>query len=579
MGKQRSKQRGATQAAKAAPAATAAPEAPTAEHEVPTAAAASTGRTPATSLASTRGATARATPASTAARATPAGMAARGSPAPAERPVFWFGYAIPWAKLVVLRVAMFGVLAIDAVLQISHAPRYGAGGFNVAQLRILDGLGPARTGYAIGELVLAYAFTLAALGVGTRLVVPVAAVIYGWLYLGSQLDSYQHHYLIVLLLIAASAVPWARPPGATPGTPVRSWALRLILVQMGIVYLWAAVSKMDAAWLDGRTIATQITGSLGGAVRATIGFPAIAKLTVVVELALAVAVWVRPAWWLALPLGLGFHAGIMASDLEIGLFAELMLALYLLVVPDRVFTALARTAPARALGHALAFVRCEGTGAAWIVTGVALGGGLLLTRASRLPYVGTTALVLTLVPVGLLAARRLGGRHVIATVALAHLLAIGVWVLVDRGTDTAVDYYRFWGGSSRRLGDPATAEGAYRAVTELAPTEPAGHYQLGRLLLARGEEAPGLAALHAAQRLEPARARAWVAEATYLQGQGRTADAITAARAAVTAEPTHAEARALLVRLTGTAPVRGPRPAADASSDSPDGPDGPDGPR
>lgn len=494
------------------------------------------------------------------------------APGPAPHPVFWFGYAIPWAKLVVLRVAMFGVLAIDAVLQISHAPRYGAGGFNVAQLRFLDALGPGRASYAVCELLLAYGFALAALGVGTRIVVPITAGIYGWLYLGSQLDSFQHHYLVVLLLIAASAVPWARPAGATPGTPVRSWALRLVLVQIGIVYLWAAISKMSPAWLDGRTVTSQLTGSLGDAIRSTIGFPALAKLTVVLELVLAVTVWIRPAWWLALPLGIGFHVGIMASDLEIGLFAELMLALYLLVVPDRVFTAIARTAPARALGRALATVTGagrEGTGAAWIVTGVAIGGALLLTHASRLPFVGPTALVLTLVPVSLLAARRVRGQRLIASIALAHVLAIGVWVLVDRGSDTAVDYYRFWGGSSRRLGDPTTAERAYRELTRIAPREPAGHYQLGRLLLAGGEEGPGLAALHEAQRLEPARARAWVAEAMFLDGQGRTAEAVVKARAAVAAEPGHTEARNLLDRLTGTPRASHPAPPPSEDPDAP----------
>jgi tetratricopeptide (TPR) repeat protein len=211
----------------------------------------------------------------------------------------------------------------------------------------------------------------------------------------------------------------------------------------------------------------------------------------------------------------------------------------------------------------------DGTGAAWIITGIALGGALLLTHASRLPYVGPTALALSLVPVGLLAARRHGGRPAIATIALAHLLAIGVWVLVDRGSDTAVDYYRFWGGSSRRLGDPTAAERAYRELTQIAPTEPAGHYQLGRLRLAHGDEASGLASLHEAQRLEPARARAWIAEATYLDSQGRTAQAEDKARAAVAAEPDHAEARVLLDRLTGTPRAARPAPRPAESPDAP----------
>src|SRR5437762_505916 len=48
-------------------------------------------------------------------------------------PAFWFAFDVTWAKLALARVVLFGLLAIDALLQIRHAPRYGVGGFNVAQ--------------------------------------------------------------------------------------------------------------------------------------------------------------------------------------------------------------------------------------------------------------------------------------------------------------------------------------------------------------------------------------------------------------------------------------------------------------
>src|SRR5665811_720882 len=103
-------------------------------------------------------------------------------------PKFWFGFEVPSAKIVVGRVIFFVLIAF---------------------------------------------------GVATRWLVPLATVIYSWLYFGSQLDSYQHHYLIAMLLVIACFVPWQPARG-----PVRAWALRLMLVELAIVYLWAEISKI-----------------------------------------------------------------------------------------------------------------------------------------------------------------------------------------------------------------------------------------------------------------------------------------------------------------------------------------------
>jgi len=480
--------------------------------------------------------------------------------------VFWFGFEIPWAKLLVFRVLVFGLLAVDSILQISHAPRYGAGSFNVAHLPGLDALGAGRVGYEAGQLVCAYLFVLAVVGVATRLAVPIAAVIYAWLYFGSQLDSYQHHYLVALALVVASFVPWERPADARPDTPVRAWALRLLLVQLGIMYLWAAVSKLSPAWLDGRTLATQISGGLRSWIDGSVGFAWAARLTVVVELVLAVAIWLRPAWIVALPLGVALHVGIVASELEIGLFAYLMLAFYVLLVPDRLWVALARLAPARALATMTSAIRTDTAAAAWVALAVAVAGSVGVAAMTHLHLSLVVGLVLCIVPLALGVASRRAPRRV-AAIGLAHLFAIAVWLVVDRASTTAVDYYRFWGGSQRRLGAPVIAERAYRRLVEIAPDEPAGHYQLGRLLLTRGEEAAGLAALHEAQRLEPRRARAWIAEARYLAAKGRTAEAVEKAREATYAEPGHAGARDLLDTLTR--PQRAPGGAPSPDDDTP----------
>ena len=148
--------------------------------------------------------------------------------------MFFFGFVVPRAKLAFARFCFFGLLAADAFLQLRHAPRYGAGGFNVSHLPFTDA-GPGRVAVGAAYLVLASLFGAIAIGVGSRVTVALAAAIYGWVYFGSQLDSYQHHYLMVLVLIVAVGVPWFRPRGtarASGAEPVASWAVRLVLIQL-----------------------------------------------------------------------------------------------------------------------------------------------------------------------------------------------------------------------------------------------------------------------------------------------------------------------------------------------------------
>jgi tetratricopeptide (TPR) repeat protein len=486
------------------------------------------------------------------------------SPPKREVPVFWFGFEVSWAKLAVARVALFGLLALDALLEIRHAPRYGAGGFNVAQLPGLDVLGATRTSYAVCELINAYLFTLAAFGVATRWVLPVATAIYAWLYFGSQLDSYQHHYLVSLILLLACFVPWRRPRDATPATPVASWALRLILVELAIMYLWAAISKMNAAWIDGRTLGGQIVGLMRHFVDATVGIALASKLVILVELTLACTVWQQRWWIIAAPLGLAFHVGILFSGLEIGLFAWLMLALYLLVVPDRFWIAVATSPPVRGVRVAFEVVRGWFDGSAgWLVWLLGAGLGLAFAMITRFEYAGRfglIALVAMIAGTGYAVIRAPQARRLTA-IGLAHLAAMSLWLVTDRASTVATDYYRFWGGTSRRLGDTAAAERAYRELIDVAPDDPAGYFQLGRMLLAQGKADEALAQLHEAQRLSPGDARPFTAEARWLASRGRTADAISKARDATITAPNDKDARELLDSLT-----RGRPPPADTST-------------
>lgn len=491
--------------------------------------------------------------------ALPEARAKLGKAPPARAPVFWFGFELPWAKLAIARVVLFGLLAVDAFLQLRHAPRYGAGDFNVAHVPLLESLGPGRLGYEVGQLVLAYLFALAALGVATRLVLPIAAAGYAWLYFGSQLDSYQHHYLVAILVAIACFVPWQRPADAAPSTRVRSWAIRLILVQLGIMYLWAAISKLDPAWASGRTLAGQLTGSLRSFLDHTAGVQAAAIAVIGIELVLAATIWLRPAWRLAAPLGILFHLGIAMSGLEIGVFAYLMLGLYVLVIPDAFFEWLAETPPVRAIRRPLHRLAAAASWPAWAI---AIGAGVGLGALVRLEHALPAAIAVSAIPVALAVRARLRGARPGAALAAAHLAALALWVGADRASSVAEDYYKFWGGSQRRLGELADAEHAYRRLVEVAPDLELGHYYLGRILTADGRGEQGLVHLREAQRLAPRRARAWIEEARWLAAQGQHEAALAKARQAAFAEPSNGDARVLLERLLADQPAP-PPPAED----------------
>lgn len=466
------------------------------------------------------------------------------APAAARDPVFWFGFEIAWAKLVLARFVVFTLLAIDAFLQVRHAARWGSTDFNVGQLPFLGALAPGRAGYEVAQLVLAYLFVLVACGVATRALVPIGAAIYAWLYFTSQLDSYQHHYLVAIVLVIASFVPWDRPKDARPDTPVRSWAVRLLLVQLAIVYLWAAISKMHPAWVDGRTLATQLTGAVRSAAD-TVGLWVVAVQVIAIELALAATVWWRRAWPIAAPLGIAFHLMILATDFEIGLFAYLMLGFYILVVPDRVWIALAESAPAT---RARALLRRLIDGTSWALWAIAIAAGFAIAWVLRLENAMIAEAIAVVVPIALAVRAAVQRQAPVRRLAIAHVAALGLWLAGDRVSDVAADYYKYWGGAQRRLGDLAQAEYAYRRYTSFVDDE-YGNYHLGRILLSKGRD-EGVHYLQRAQRFGPKIARAFVEEAQWLQRLGRTAEAIEKAKQAVAADPSDAAARTLLDSLS-----------------------------
>jgi vitamin K-dependent gamma-carboxylase-like protein len=419
---------------------------------------------------------------------------------------YWFECGVSRAKLNLFRLVFFTVVAVDCFLDLSHAPAYGAGGFNVSHLPWLDPLLPlpTRAGFLIGCVLGSYLALQAAFGVATAIAVRVLTVLWGYRYFISQLDSFQHHYLVFLLLLIACLIPWdqAREPRDPQDPTIAHWAIRLLVVQVAIVYFWAAVSKMTGHWVDGTALAGEVTpgdswivqavfdkASASELIQATLGFAGVAKLVLALEILLTVMLLYRPLWPFAILVGVPFHAGVEIAGFRIGRFSYFMIAFYVLLLPDRWMERLGRgwrAVTAAAVQPLVA--RAPGPAAGLLIAAALAGGGALILARVPLdsrPAVALPAFLLSL-GAALRAARR-GSRGGIVGAGLAALAAGALLFALYRVSDAVPDYYRLLGGSSRRLGDLAQSERAYRRFVALRPDDAKGYLHLAQVEKQRGD--------------------------------------------------------------------------------------------
>lgn len=189
----------------------------------------------------------------------------------------------------------------------SHGGRYGAGGFNVAHFEWLDTLqgGLITPGLYVGLMMLTglLCVVLALVPRAPRWLIGVAALLLTWSWAMSMLDSYQHHYLLGLVVTALVLFPRLTaeeallPPGPTreappaeptsrkkskrdkgakkpavaakpepdsasaplsdltaPAPTVRAWAYFLLSASTALVYAYTAYAKTADEWLRGAAL-------------------------------------------------------------------------------------------------------------------------------------------------------------------------------------------------------------------------------------------------------------------------------------------------------------------------------------
>ncbi len=169
-----------------------------------------------------------------------------------------------------------------------------------------------------------------------------------------RVDEMWHHHHVRLLLTAVACIAlapcgrsysWDRWRAVRRGTalPERGpqWAVKLIAVQLSAVYLWGAVQKLEMPWLTGDRFEAQLLQFVFDSDPPAIpgwhlGIQLFALGTIVLEVALAVGLWWRPAQRWLIPIGILFHTLIYVT-LPVTIFSVLSCLLYLAYLdPDDV---------------------------------------------------------------------------------------------------------------------------------------------------------------------------------------------------------------------------------------------------
>lgn len=438
---------------------------------------------------------------------------------------FWFESEIMRVRLTMFRVVFFVLLGFDMwVLMVPHAPRHDIGAFNVSDIPILDGFLPPPTAMAFTALYLIGGFLALriALGLAQRASVVALTIIYSAAFFWSQVDSYQHHYLICLLLFLCCFVPFDQTPGLdraydeSDPPKLHSWAARLMYVEVSVVYFFTAVTKVDEHWLNGwaleriiqvdyvREFYTAINESLGWSELGMYSF--VAHTIMLWQFFVAVAFLFPKLRGLACVTGPIFHILIEVIDLKIGWFSYYMIGIYyILLFPDHWFMAIAKPAGRALSGVGRWFVKiveAREDPSAFVAVGAAILC-FIITLYVPLVGAGITAIACALAALVALWPRAEQPTTSSVTRAIAHAAVALAMVLSIRGTDAAYDYYRFWAGDLARRGHIERAAEMYERANAAHEGEPARHFRLAAIYEQLGRTRDAAHAYRQGLGLEP----------------------------------------------------------------------------
>jgi hypothetical protein len=258
-----------------------------------------------------------------------------------------------------VRVAVGALLGWHALVAAQELGRVGYFGDVFHLAMVPEALVPPHRVYAV---VLALRVCLAVMvmfGVWARPALAASALVGVWLLLCDRLQAHNDRYSLFCYALLLAFTPCDRSWRATePAVPEPRtgafWAVRLAQLQVSVVYLASAGSQLlDPDWRGGLVLADALARRGHLAVAAGVprrlveaiarpdGASALAKLAIMTELVICVALWLRPTRAVALWWGVWFHLALQltanALDLaeQVGTSTLLTLALYgVFATPD-----------------------------------------------------------------------------------------------------------------------------------------------------------------------------------------------------------------------------------------------------
>jgi len=164
---------------------------------------------------------------------------------------------------------------------------------------------------------------------------------------GSQADNYQHHYLLVLVLLILVPISFILVDNVN--LKYRVWPIKFLAIQLSIVYFWTTVAKLHWSWFSGQVLPRMLGPEFKRLVNTLFSNTSIGGVdpmvfisisTIIVELFLVFSLHIEKLKVPTFVFGVSMHTMMGSSGLRIGTFSYFMIIFYFLYAPSAIFKSL-----------------------------------------------------------------------------------------------------------------------------------------------------------------------------------------------------------------------------------------------
>ena len=232
-------------------------------------------------------------------------------------------------RLGLVRLALGFFLFRQALHDVEHATVWGYFGTRFHVPIVPEWLVPSPLGWMLLEAAMLAMGALVVVGIAARPSLFLSGVAGIFLLLCDRMRYHHHIYTLYLMALVVAFMPcdrsWARGRRFAPDDERLGplWAMRLLQLQLSIIYLASAGSKLlDAEWRSGQVLADRVVRYGGHAIargvphaivrflQSPLGGQLMAKGAIATELGLAVGLWHPRTRRLAAWAGILFHVTI-----------------------------------------------------------------------------------------------------------------------------------------------------------------------------------------------------------------------------------------------------------------------------